>query len=51
MNSLVDFLVARELRTISRKIELVVRAFAAVDMTLPILACSEEQQSKLNIKY
>eukprot|EP00794_Sanderia_malayensis_P017233 gene17233-18954_t len=34
-----------------QKIELVARAFAAVDMNLPILASSEEEQNKLNTNY
>ena len=51
MNSLVDFLAAHGLKTTGRKIELVARAFAAVDMNLPILASSEQQQNRLNITY
>ena len=38
MNSLQDYLSARDLSTTGRKIELVARAFAAFEMKLPIIA-------------
>ena len=50
-NSLVDFLAVRGLNTSGKKIELVAPAFAAVDMKLPILASSTEQQAKLKIDH
>ena len=51
MNSLQDYLSARDLSTTGRKIELVARAFAAFEMKLPIIAWSEEQQKKLKLNY
>jgi hypothetical protein len=51
MNTLADFLAVRGLNTSGRKVELVARAFSAVELKLPILASSEEQQAKLKIEY
>ena len=51
INRLVDFLAVGGLKISGKKIELVARAFAAVDMKLPILASSEEQQAKLKMDY
>eukprot|EP00795_Rhopilema_esculentum_P015949 gene15949-7279_t len=50
-NSLVDILAVHGLNKSGKKVELVARAFAAVDMNLPILASSVEQQAKLKIDY
>ena len=51
MNNLFDFLAVRGLSASGRKIELVARAYAAVEMGLPIIASSEEQNEKLKAEY
>ena len=51
MNNLTDFLAVRGLSSTGRKIELVARAYAAVEMKLPITDSSEEQLRKLTLEY
>ena len=46
-----NFLGVRGLNTSGKKVEFVGRAFAAVDIKLPILASSAEQQAKLKIGF
>ena len=45
-----DFLAARGLKT-GGKAELVARTFSAVELKLPIIESSEEQQAKLKKDY
>ncbi|CAB3999214.1 Hypothetical predicted protein [Paramuricea clavata] len=49
LNNLVDFLAVGALKTLGRKVELVVWAFSAVELSLPII--QEEQQAKINKEY
>lgn len=51
MYTLVDFLAVRGLNTSEKKVELVARAFSAVELNLPIVQSSEEQQAKINGEY
>ena len=51
VNTLVDFLAVRGLKTSGKKVELVARAFSAVELNLPIVQSSEEQQAKINKEY
>ena len=50
-NTLVNFLAVRRLKTSGRQAELVTRAFLPVQLKLPIIESSEEQQAKLKIGY
>ena len=51
MNNLTDFLAVRGLSSTGRKIELVARAYAAVEMKLPIIDSSEEQLRRFTLEY
>ena len=50
-SQLTDFLSVRGLSTSGVKVELVARAFTAIEMKLPILVSSEEQQKLLSTEY
>ena len=50
-SQLVDFLHVRGLVTSGRKVELVARAFTAVEMQLPIKLSTEEHQKLLTTEY
>ncbi len=50
-NNLEDFLTVRGINKTGKKIELVAKAFAAVEMGIPILMSSEEQQLRLKKEY
>ena len=50
-SNLEDFLAVRGISKSGRKIELVAKAFSAVQMNLPIVFSSEEMQKRLNSEY
>ena len=50
-HTLVDFLTIRGLKTTGRKAELVACAFSAVELDLPIIQSSEQQQHLINTEY
>lgn len=51
MNNLIDFRTVQGLKTSGRKVELVACSFSAVELKLPILWSSEEQQKQLKFDY
>ena len=51
VKQLADYLTVRGLATTGRKIELVARAFTAMELKLPILESTEEQQKRLKQDY
>ena len=51
LNNLSDSLAVRGLKSTGRKIELVARAYAAVEMNIQPLYSSEELRKKLNEEY
>ena len=50
-NYLVDYLAVRGLKVSGTRIELVVRAFAAAELNLPITKSTKEQQNRLKLEY